>query len=258
MVSVKEDNKVILLALKSIGYIIIALMLVSTLWELIALATVKPYVPRVESILSKLYIELSQGRLLEDLMITMRRVLLSILLALISGVVLGLISARVSLGYKILRPVILATYPIPHVTLIPILLWILGVEYSKIGVISLIVFYPIAISTMEWSLRTPRDYEYLIETMGGSFYHKLRYVIIPSIIPGLLTGLRIATSTAYAVVFIAESFVLTGGVGAYIEESWHRLDYAGVYAGVILLSATGIATYTIIWLIENAYRRRIE
>lgn len=258
MGSVKKSSSPVLRALKSVGYAALALTLACTLWQVVAIAADKPYLPRLESVAVKLYAELAYGKLLEDLLTTLRRVFLSILVASATGIPLGLLSARVSTGYRILRPLILATYPIPHVTLIPILLWILGVEYSKVGVISLIAFYPIAVSTMEWSLRSPREYEDLVETMGGGMYHKLRYVVIPSIIPGVLTGLRIAASTAYAVVFIAESFVLTGGIGAYIEESWHRLDYAGVYSGIVLLSAAGIATYTLIWLIERAYRRRIE
>jgi len=256
--SIEKNNNIVLQTVKNVGYVTLVLTLACILWQVIAITSDKPYLPKLESIAAKLYLELVYGRLLEDLVATIRRILLSILIALIAGVSSGLLSARISLGYRILRPIILATYPIPHVTLIPILLWILGIEYSKIGVISLIAFYPIAISTMEWSLRSPKEYEDIVETMGGGMYHKLRYVIIPSIIPGVLTGLRIATSTAYAVAFIAESFVLTNGVGAYIEESWHRLDYAGVYSGVVLLSVMGIVTYMLIWLIEKMYRRKIE
>jgi NitT/TauT family transport system permease protein len=93
--------------------------------------------------------------------------------------------------------------------------------------------------------------------MGGSKLHLIIYVVIPYIIPGLLTGLRIAVSTAYAVVFIAESFVLTGGLGSLIEDSWHRLNYPAVYAYVITLATLGITSYTMIWAFEKAYMKRL-
>ncbi|MCX8195919.1 MAG: ABC transporter permease [Acidilobaceae archaeon] len=252
----KEHSRIILSSLRA-AYFLAALLLLVILWEAAATLYQKPYLPHVSEIGEKLWRELSAGRLTEDLQLSLRRIALSLLISSLTGMSLGLLAARIGYGNRLLRPIILATYPMPHITLIPILLWLLGVEGSKIAVISLITFYPIALSTMEWALRTPREYEELVETMGGNSWHKVIYVVIPSILPGVLTGLRIAVSTAFAVVFVAESFVLTGGVGAYIEESWQRFDYAGVYAGMITLSAAGMLSYAAIWLLEKSYRERV-
>ncbi|MEN2999397.1 MAG: ABC transporter permease subunit [Acidilobaceae archaeon] len=252
----KEHSGALLSPLRT-AYFLLALLLLVALWEAAATAYQRPYLPHAGEIGGKLWRELSAGGLAEDLQISLRRIAMSLLISSLTGISLGLVAARVDYGNRLLRPIILATYPMPHITLIPILLWLLGVEGSKIAVISLITFYPIALSTMEWALRTPREYEELVENMGGSSWHKLTYVVLPSILPGVLTGLRIAVSTAFAVVFVAESFVLTGGVGAYIEESWHKLDYAGVYAGMIALSLSGITAYSLIWLVERAYRERM-
>jgi NitT/TauT family transport system permease protein len=217
----------------------------------------KPYLPTPAQVVAELHKSFISGVLMENILITLRRVVTALLLALTLGLLSGLLASRTIIGSRVLRPLILATYPIPHVTLIPILIWILGVEWSKIAVISIITYYPIAISTMEWATRTPREYEDLVKSMGGSKLHLIIYVVIPYIIPGLLTGLRIAVSTAYAVVFIAESFVLTGGLGALIEDSWHRLNYPAVYAYVITLATLGITSYTMIWAFEKAYMKRL-
>jgi NitT/TauT family transport system permease protein len=217
----------------------------------------KPYLPTPAQVVAELHKSFISGVLMENILITLRRVVTALLLALTLGLLSGLLASRTIIGSRVLRPLILATYPIPHVTLIPILIWILGVEWSKIAVISIITYYPIAISTMEWATRTPREYEDLVRSMGGSKLHLIIYVVIPYIIPGLLTGLRIAVSTAYAVVFIAESFVLTGGLGALIEDSWHRLNYPAVYAYVITLATLGITSYTMIWAFEKAYMKRL-
>jgi len=217
----------------------------------------KPYLPTPAQVVAELHKSFISGVLMENTLITLRRVVTALLLALTLGLLSGLLASRTIIGSRVLRPLILATYPIPHVTLIPILIWILGVEWSKIAVISIITYYPIAISTMEWATRTPREYEDLVKSMGGSKLHLIIYVVIPYIIPGLLTGLRISVSTAYAVVFIAESFVLTGGLGSLIEDSWHRLNYPAVYAYVITLATLGITSYTMIWALEKAYMKRL-
>lgn len=250
-----KDSKTVLW---SVGSLLAVASLLALAWQLAASASQKPYLPPPLEVLERLLEGLIGGDMRREALLTLRRVLISVSIAAAAGVSLGLLSARLPLGYRALRPLILATYPIPHVTLVPLLLWIFGVESSKIAVISLITFYPVALSTMEWALRTPREYEELVETMGGNLWHKVLYVIIPYMLPGVLTGLRISISTAFAVVFVAESFVLTGGLGALIEESWHRLDYATVYASVLLLSAMGLSSYAIIWFAERAYRSRIE
>lgn len=233
------------------------LILLLALWHVAATMFEKPYLPTPAQVVAELHKSFISGVLVENTLITLRRVVTALLLALTLGLLSGLLASRTIIGSRVLRPLILATYPIPHVTLIPILIWILGVEWSKIAVISIITYYPIAISTMEWATRTPREYEDLVKSMGGSKLHLIIYVVIPYIIPGLLTGLRIAVSTAYAVVFIAESFVLTGGLGALIEDSWHRLNYPAVYAYVITLATLGITSYTMIWAFEKAYMKRL-
>jgi NitT/TauT family transport system permease protein len=233
------------------------LILLLTLWHVAATTFEKPYLPTPAQVVAELHKSFISGVLVENTLITLRRVVTALLLALTLGLLSGLLASRTIIGSRVLRPLILATYPIPHVTLIPILIWILGVEWSKIAVISIITYYPIAISTMEWATRTPREYEDLVKSMSGSKLHLIIYVVIPYIIPGLLTGLRISVSTAYAVVFIAESFVLTGGLGALIEDSWHRLNYPAVYAYVITLATLGITSYTMIWALEKAYMKRL-
>jgi NitT/TauT family transport system permease protein len=233
------------------------LILLLTLWHVAATTFEKPYLPTPAQVVAELHKSFISGVLVENTLITLRRVVTALLLALTLGLLSGLLASRTIIGSRVLRPLILATYPIPHVTLIPILIWILGVEWSKIAVISIITYYPIAISTMEWATRTPREYEDLVKSMGGSKLHLIIYVVIPYIIPGLLTGLRISVSTAYAVVFIAESFVLTGGLGSLIEDSWHRLNYPAVYAYVITLATLGITSYTMIWALEKAYMKRL-
>ncbi|MFZ8790236.1 MAG: ABC transporter permease [Acidilobaceae archaeon] len=243
--------------LQALLVVTVTLILLLTLWHVAATTFEKPYLPTPAQVVAELHKSFISGVLVENTLITLRRVVTALLLALTLGLLSGLLASRTIIGSRVLRPLILATYPIPHVTLIPILIWILGVEWSKIAVISIITYYPIAISTMEWATRTPREYEDLVKSMGGSKLHLIIYVVIPYIIPGLLTGLRISVSTAYAVVFIAESFVLTGGLGSLIEDSWHRLNYPAVYAYVITLATLGITSYTMIWALEKAYMKRL-
>jgi len=71
-----------------------------------------------------------------------------------------------------------------------------------------------------------------------------RFVYLPACLPAVLTSLRVGIGTAIAVLFFAESFATTSGLGYYIiVETWGRLAYPEMYAGVLAMSLLGLALY---------------
>jgi ABC-type nitrate/sulfonate/bicarbonate transport system, permease component len=232
-------------------YYIAAFLLLLALWQTAGYVVNKPYLPPFIDVALRVAHE--HQLLLKNLASTAARIAAAVLIALPAGLAGGLaagwLSERVSAN--LVKAAILLTYPIPHVALLPILLHLFGVEASKIALISLIAFYPIALSVMEWSQRYPRDLAGMIYTMGGGRLDVIRYVVLPSSLPGILTGLRIALNTAYSVAFIAESLALTDGLGALIYDSWHRLDFLLMYAAILTLGAAGVATYAAMSYVEK-------
>ena len=68
----------------------------------------------------------------------------------------------------------------------------------------------------------------------------------------MLTSLRVSIGTAIAVLFFAESFATTSGLGYYIiVETWGRLAYAEMYAGVVAMSLLGLALYFVVNRLER-------
>ena len=71
-----------------------------------------------------------------------------------------------------------------------------------------------------------------------------RFVYMPASLPAILTALRLSIGTAVAVLFLAESFATTSGLGYYIlVQSWGRVAYQEMYAGVLAMSLMGVALY---------------
>lgn len=72
-------------------------------------------------------------------------------------------------------------------------------------------------------------------------------------LPSVLTSLRVSIGTAIAVLFFAESFATTSGLGYYIViETWGRLDCAEMYAGVVAMSLLGLTLY---FAVDSIQRR---
>jgi len=232
-------------------YYIAALASLLVLWQIAAYVVNKPYLPPFTDVAMRAASD--HQILLRNLASTLARIAAATTLALAAGLACGLAASWLTerTSANLLKALILLTYPIPHVALLPILLHLFGIEASKIALISLIAFYPIALSVMEWSQRYPRDLAVLIYAMGGRRRDVVRYVVLPSALPGIVTGLKIALNTAYSVSFIAESLALTDGLGALIYDSWHRLDFLEMYAAIITLGAAGVATYAAMTTLEK-------
>jgi len=70
--------------------------------------------------------------------------------------------------------------------------------------------------------------------------------------PKIMTALRISIGTAIAVLFFAESFATTSGLGYLIIDSWSRADYRMMYAAITTMALLGFMLYVIV---ENVERR---
>ncbi|MFN2271421.1 MAG: ABC transporter permease, partial [Anaerolineae bacterium] len=92
-----------------------------------------------------------------------------------------------------------------------------------------------------------------VRSLGAGRRALFTYVYFPACLPAVLTSLRVSIGTAIAVLFFAESFATTTGLGYYIIiETWGRLDYAEMYAGVMAMSLLGLALY---FAVDNIQRR---
>ncbi|MEM4026704.1 MAG: ABC transporter permease [Sulfolobales archaeon] len=256
----KRDNEDLMrgnfITSTSIIWYLLSLAIIIVLWEVLSMLLSKPYTPGLDQVLRRIYSDLLSGVLIYNLRVSLERIFIALLISTSSALVLGILATwgpRFSKGF--ISSIVLLTYPIPHVALLPILFFLLGVEWSKIALLSIITFYPTALSVMEWSSRFPRDLGDLIIVMRGGRIHLIRYVIIPSSLPGILTGIRISLNTAFAVLFIVESLVGGSGVGYLIYFYWQRIDYTGMYSSILFLSLVGLSFYFTLRYIEHKVLR---
>jgi len=223
------------------------------LWQSLSIALNKNYFPPFSNVIERFYENILNGIFVKNAISSLTRILVAMLISLASGFAVGILITWFRIGYisNFIKVLVFLSYPIPHITLLPILFYFFYVEWSKIVLISIIIFYPLTLSIIEWSSRFPRDLGDLIYVMGGGRFDLFRYVILPSSLPGILTGVRISFNTAYAVVFIVESLVGSDGLGYLIYNYWHILDYEDMYSAIIMLSILGVSTYLILLYLER-------
>ncbi|WP_419599364.1 ABC transporter permease, partial [Sutterella wadsworthensis] len=164
------------------------------------------------------------------------------------GVLLGHSKAADWLG----APVTFITLPLPKIVLLPVFFTILGLgDSSRILLIALATGYQILVIVRESALALNPSYELAMRSMGASTAERVLHVYIPAALPSLFMALKAASSTAVAVLFLAESFATDAGLGWYIMNAWGLGDMDGMFVGILGMCVLGVALYAGIGLLER-------
>ena len=73
------------------------------------------------------------------------------------------------------------------------------------------------------------------------------------VLPNFITSLRVAMGTAISVLFFTETFGTKYGMGYFIMDSWLRVNYLDMYAGIVVLSLIGLFLFGFLDLVENYF-----
>ncbi len=232
--------------------ILTALAATFIIWKAAALIASSPILPHPEIVLARFIEEACTSTFWLHFSISLRRVCLSILLSWMTAFPLG-----AALGYsrtldRIFAPLIFMAYPVPKMVLLPVIVLLFGLgDISKIVLITLILFFQVLVSTRDGVRAINTKYYDSVESMGGTQGDIYRHVVFPAALPHSFTAIRISTGTAISVLFFAESFATTTGLGYLIMDAWARADYVMIFVGITGMSLMGLGLYMIVALLEK-------
>lgn len=230
-----------------VGSIIFLLIL----WWGLSIILQKPALPSPFIAFQALFAA-DHGQLLVHTGYSLFRVLVSLFLAIIIAVPLGLFLGKNRQWDNRFAPLIYITYPIPKVVFLPILLLLLGIgETSKIALIFLVVFYQCLVTTRDAARGIEPAYLLSMKSLGASPWDLYRHVYLPATLPQILTSLRIGIGTAMAVLFLSETFATFKGLGYMIMDAQARVHYGDLYAAIIVMGSLGVVLYVALDLLEK-------
>ena len=219
-------------------------------WGLLATLLHVDVLPGPWAVAQALVRELPRG-LGRHFLVSGWRVVASVIVAVVTAVPAGLVLGQSPALNRLFSPLVYIVYPIPKIVFLPIILLFLGVgDSSKIFIIALILFFQVLVVVRDEAGALRPELIYSVRSLGAGRRALFRFVYLPATLPAVLTALRISVGTAIAVLFFAESFATTSGLGYYIiVESWGRLAYPEMYAGVVAMSVLGLLLYFAVdWL----------
>ncbi|MGA2613721.1 MAG: ABC transporter permease subunit [Spirochaetia bacterium] len=180
------------------------------------------------------------------------RVAAALAVALLTAVPAGISLGRVRFLDRLFSPVAYALYPVPKIALLPVVMLLFGLgNLSKATVVFIVLFFQILVSSRDGAREIAPQYFLSLRSLGAGRGQTLRFVIWPALLPGLLSSLRIGTGTALAVLFFAETFGTSVGLGWFVMESWMRMSYVDMFAGILCLGLLGLGLFFGIDLLQR-------
>lgn len=182
------------------------------------------------------------GVLAVDLVATLSRFVAGMGSGALAGWATGLLLGVSPRIHRTLDPIVAVIHPLPKLTLYPLLLLILGFgEAPKIAVIAVATFFPMFVSTVNGVRDVDAGLLEVVRSFGAGRLLALRRVILPSSVPFVLAGLRLALNTGLTVTIAVELITAGDGLGSRVWLSWQSLRTEQLYAVLLIVAAFGFA-----------------
>lgn len=210
------------------------------------------YVSSPLAIAQRLIDLVSTGELWPHLTQTLIEVALGMSIGVPLGAVLGIaLGSSVLLGGWLL-PYMMALYSLPRVVLAPLFIIWFGVGLlSKVTMVVTMVVFVVFYNVYQGVQQIDRDLLDVTRSLRASRIQTLRWVVLPSLVPWLITGIRLSIGIALIGAVIAELIAASQGLGYYIKYSSNLLDVTGVFAGLAVITAVAIALDQLLKTLER-------
>ncbi|WP_078857107.1 ABC transporter permease [Streptomyces sp. NBRC 109706] len=178
--------------------------------------------------------------LLHNLSVSGVRLFAGFAIGALAGFVVGLAMGLSKLARDALDLLINATYPLPKLTLFPLMIIFFGIgDASKIALVALGVFYMLAINTALGVRQSNPVYGDVSTAFRLPLWTRFRRVVVPAALPSILAGMRLGFGQALILVVSTEFLSSNDGIGYFIWNSWQVLDVPAMFVGLAIVGVVG-------------------
>lgn len=219
---------------------VVAVLLV---WEgVVRVFAIQPiFLPSVSLVVETMWVMVWDGTLPWNTLVTVLRILTGFLAAVVVGVAIGMAMAFSRTIKNMCDPLIGALYPLPKITLIPLLIiWLGSGEAYKFIVIAFTAFFPIVINTYIGLRQVEEDLIKAARDLGAGERRIQIEVMLPAALPSIFAGFRLAMGVAIILTVAAEMIASQDGLGRVLIEAGSILETEKVFASLFVMAILGI------------------
>lgn len=196
------------------------------------------------------------GEFLTQLLDSGKLFLSGFVLALVVGMPVGMLLARIRTLRIGVEPYIMILYATPMVALIPFILSMMGFGFApKLLVVFLFAVFPVVYNTVEGARSIKPELIEVAKSFRSSEWALWREVMLPYTLPYTMTGVRQAIGRALVGMIAAEFFLSATGLGQLIMSASQNFDTGGVFASILIIGLLGIGLTRLGLVIEQHFAR---
>jgi putative hydroxymethylpyrimidine transport system permease protein len=239
--------------LRDYGPSVLVFVLLLGIWEAASRGgLVKVYIlPAPDQVITELWDD--WGSVLRSATwVTFQEMFLGFLIAVAAGLAISVALHWSKVIRRALYPLLIASQAIPIVVLAPILAIIIGYNISsKLVIVALVCFFPIAINTLDGFRGVDSEYVRMMRTLHGTRWLTFQRIELPSAMPSFFSGMRVAAAFAPVGAVFGEFSGSNDGLGYVMLQAGPELQTARVLAAVLLLTVMAVLLVLAVTLCER-------
>jgi nitrate/nitrite transport system permease protein len=177
-----------------------------------------------------------------NVLFSLERVGMGFGLAAAVGIPLGFVIGRFEFANRMVSPLISLLKPVSPLAWLPIgLLVFKAANPAAVWTIFICSIWPMVVNTAVGVQRVPNDYLNVARVLNLSEWKVITRILLPAVLPYMLTGVRLSVGTAWLVIVAAE--MLTGGVGIgfWVWDEWNNLNVQHIIIAIFVIGIVGLA-----------------
>ncbi len=207
------------------------------IWEIAGRSTSQAFMVPFSTTILQLWRLILSGEFITQFLDSAQLFLSGFILALIVGMPLGMLLARVPAMRIGVEPYLMIIYATPLVALIPFILSLMGFGFApKVLVVFLFAMFPVLYNTVEGARSIKPELIEVARSFRSSEWALWREVMVPYTLPYTMTGVRQSIGRALVGMIAAEFFLSSTGLGQLIMGASQNFDTAGVFASVLVIA----------------------
>ena len=234
------------------------LLLLLALWELFVRQSGLSalVLPAPSAVAAALWSGLTSGYFWPHISATLQALMLGLVAGSAFGLLVGMALAESELLALVLKPYVVVSQVVPKLALAPLfVLWFGFGMLPTVLITALICFFPLMENTLTGLKQVDAQRLQLFRMLGATRLQTLLRLKLPTALPAILAGLRVAVVLALVGVVVAEFMGASKGLGAVVIAAQGMMDTTLMFAALVIIAAIGLLLYQACLLLERRLLR---
>jgi NitT/TauT family transport system permease protein len=211
-------------------------------WEFVVRWLAPPYVAKPSTVVMAIPRVIVDPAFQAATASTLIAVAQGLAIAFVAGTIVGAAMGRIRVVANLLQLYVNGFFAMPMVAILPLIsLWFGYTSQARLATVVFAAFFSIVVNVADGARAVPVEYIEVSRAFRGSALSRIFDVILPSSVPYLLAGLRLAAGRALIGAVVAEFFTAIPGLGYYIVFQARTFHHNEAFVAVMVLAAAGVA-----------------